>query len=499
MFVIGIVGCGGDGSTKLLLTVTSTSFSTNEDTAHQGSLIYSTNKNGSVSLLIDSPPLHGVLEASLNGQFTYTPNKNYSGSDSFTFKAKSLKEDYTSQPATIYITVEPVNDPPTNNITNFSINENSKMIGNVDANDVDSVSLIYNISGGEDSHLIKIDSDSGLLEFKNAPNFENPADQNIDNIYEIDLTIKDESNSIEANIEIAVLNLTGWYKGNTHTHTEYSYDSETPQEDLMAWYKRNNYNFVVVTDHNYFSELGLLNSLSFNSIPIVDDAFILIPGEEITAKSNHVGGINISYLIEPSEEIWQNFNSVISANGLPQLNHPYRQRITSTEIVKGVQGFDVPLFIEVFNSKTDFIDGTNRIPQEILWDEVLSAGIKMWGVAVDDSHYLNNVGGGFIVVDADNLTIARIVEALNEGRFYASTGKLITNFSYNKFKYFVDATSDSIIQFIGRNGEILKEFNGSIAEYEFAGDEYYVRAKVISDSGVAWLPPFYLNESNVIN
>src|SRR5207247_1784016 len=53
---------------------------------------------------------HGSLVLNANGSFTYTPSANYSGPDSFTYKANDGTAD--SNIATATITVAPVNDAP---------------------------------------------------------------------------------------------------------------------------------------------------------------------------------------------------------------------------------------------------------------------------------------------------------------------------------------------------------------------------------------------------
>ncbi|NWF71076.1 MAG: tandem-95 repeat protein, partial [Chloroflexi bacterium] len=53
---------------------------------------------------------HGTLLFNPDGSFTYTPNLNFNGSDSFTFKANDGTDD--SNVATVTITVTPVNDAP---------------------------------------------------------------------------------------------------------------------------------------------------------------------------------------------------------------------------------------------------------------------------------------------------------------------------------------------------------------------------------------------------
>jgi len=59
--------------------------------------------------LVDGPT-HGTLTLNANGSFTYTPATNFSGSDSFTYNAADGIG--TSNPATVSITVNSVNDAP---------------------------------------------------------------------------------------------------------------------------------------------------------------------------------------------------------------------------------------------------------------------------------------------------------------------------------------------------------------------------------------------------
>jgi VCBS repeat-containing protein len=55
-------------------------------------------------------PSNGTLTLGVNGLFTYTPNENFNGSDSFTYKLNDGTAD--SNTATVTITVNPVNDKP---------------------------------------------------------------------------------------------------------------------------------------------------------------------------------------------------------------------------------------------------------------------------------------------------------------------------------------------------------------------------------------------------
>src|SRR5207249_2427381 len=57
-----------------------------------------------------SLPAHGTLGMAANGGFTYTPQANYNGSDSFTYAIGDGRGGTAT--ATVSLTINPVNDPP---------------------------------------------------------------------------------------------------------------------------------------------------------------------------------------------------------------------------------------------------------------------------------------------------------------------------------------------------------------------------------------------------
>ena len=94
---------------NLLPVAESDSVTTPEDTPVQIGLTGSDPDSDPLSYIMVSETAHG----SLNGtapNLTYTPDKNFNGSDSFSFKVNDNTEDST--PATVSIKVSPVNDPP---------------------------------------------------------------------------------------------------------------------------------------------------------------------------------------------------------------------------------------------------------------------------------------------------------------------------------------------------------------------------------------------------
>ena len=90
-------------------------YTTNEDTAliiaAPGVLGNDSDaENNPLTAILVNPPANGTLSLNPNGSFTYTPNGDYNGTDSFTYKVNDGSLD--SNTATVSLTVNAVNDPP---------------------------------------------------------------------------------------------------------------------------------------------------------------------------------------------------------------------------------------------------------------------------------------------------------------------------------------------------------------------------------------------------
>src|ERR1043166_1689778 len=104
------------------------SYTVNEDTAlviaAAGVLANDSDVDGdSLSAILVSGPAHGTLTLNANGSLRYLAATNYNGPDSFTYKANDGTAD--SAPATVSITVSPVNDAPVAVADAYSVNEDS--------------------------------------------------------------------------------------------------------------------------------------------------------------------------------------------------------------------------------------------------------------------------------------------------------------------------------------------------------------------------------------
>jgi VCBS repeat-containing protein len=96
-----------------------------------------------LSASLVSSPVHGTLALNPNGSFTYTPNADYNGPDSFTYKASDGSLD--SNVATVTITVRAVNDPPVCGAASGSTDEDTTVDVAPSCSDVDADALTYAI------------------------------------------------------------------------------------------------------------------------------------------------------------------------------------------------------------------------------------------------------------------------------------------------------------------------------------------------------------------
>jgi hypothetical protein len=295
-----------------------------------------------------------------------------------------------------------------------------------------------------------------------------------------------------------------WYRGNIHTHTINS-DGDSPPYDVVAWYKRAGYQFLVITDHNTFTDPA-----PFDTNP--NDNFLLVGGEEITNdKVVHVNAIGISRIIPKQTGdsvtglLQASLDAVREQRGVPLINHPnFIWAFTAREMkpLKGAGLLEIASGHPLVNT-----EGDGRVPSaEQMWDELLTGGMRIFGAAVDDSHNFRqeftidraNPGRAWVAVRAPALTRDAIVAALDAGDFYASTGVQIRDIRKEGGALVVELPPPAQsrryrVVFIGEGGRVLSTSYDNPARYTFTGSEAYVRARVEEANGQrAWTQPFFV-------
>ncbi|HET7670795.1 MAG TPA: Ig-like domain-containing protein, partial [Burkholderiales bacterium] len=160
-FTYRVIDTDGDSDlATVVLTITGTndapvaeadSYSTNEDTplavTAGGLLANDSDVDGdALSALLIAGPAHGSLILNADGTFSYTPDANFNGADSFTYRAADGS--LSSAAATVHLTIAAVNDDPTAAPDAYAVNED--------------VTLDVDAAHGVLSNDSDIDGDTGL-------------------------------------------------------------------------------------------------------------------------------------------------------------------------------------------------------------------------------------------------------------------------------------------------------------------------------------------------
>jgi hypothetical protein len=291
-----------------------------------------------------------------------------------------------------------------------------------------------------------------------------------------------------------------WLKGNVHVHTDQS-DGASPPADVVAWYWTHDYAFLFVTDHNLQTVTPGLKG-RFDSA----GEFLVLPGVEVTDRVGsqpvHLNALGVSEAPVPvggsdaAAAIRGNLQGIRSAGGVAVLNHPnglLSRALSAADMTAGgVSFFEVCC--------ADFMGGSGHPSTDQLWDQVLTAGRVLYGVAADDAHDFGresrDPGSAWVMVRAPELTAPAILAALQRGDFYATTGVGLSD---------VQATSEGLClrideyaaygyrtEFIGRGGEVLWVDESEEPCFERNPEDVYVRARIQrSDGALAWVQPVF--------
>jgi hypothetical protein len=297
-----------------------------------------------------------------------------------------------------------------------------------------------------------------------------------------------------------------WFKGNTHAHTTES-DGDSPPEVVARWYKDHGYHFLVLSDHNVFTDPAALSA-------VMDSSFLLIPGEELTASFDklpvHVNGLNLPGLVEPRTAgtmvgtLQANVDAVREVEGVPHVNHPnFRWAFGAAELVQ----VERDRLLEIFNGHPLVHNegGGDRPGMEAVWDTLLTRGKRIYGIATDDAHHFQgefardraNPGRGWVSVKAPTLEPAALMEALEAGRFYASTGVTLADVrvTADRIEVHIEPAGDFryTTVFIGAGGRELARSVANPAVYDLRENVGYVRARVTDSGGShAWTQPVFV-------
>jgi hypothetical protein len=287
-----------------------------------------------------------------------------------------------------------------------------------------------------------------------------------------------------------------WFKGSLHIHSTAS-DGELAPDEVMGWYRERGYHFVALTDHGVWSEARSL-----------DAGFVTISGIEVErfdpeGGEYHLVGLGLARppILDEGEflPIQEAIDPLRAAGGRVILAHPY----WSGQLSKDLLELEGCFALEVYNGGCE-VDNARGF-STVHWDDLLAAGRRLWGVAVDDAHWRqgdHDAGLGWTFIKAPALTQESILHALEEGLFYSSNGPLIHDMHLDvaQGEVRVQCSPAARIDFMG-NGKYSRRFAAPPGEaltgasYLLRKGQRYVRVACQDHQGRwAWSNPIFLTE-----
>ncbi|MFZ4647731.1 MAG: histidinol-phosphatase, partial [Gemmataceae bacterium] len=244
--------------------------------------------------------------------------------------------------------------------------------------------------------------------------------------------------------------------------------------------------------------------------------FLILKSEEVSTgyqgKPIHINVTNVKNLIKPlpgnsvADVMQNNIDMVVAQRRLtgqpmfPHINHPnFYYAIKAEDLMQ----LRYERFFEVFNGHNavnNYGDSTHE-GTESMWDKInlhfLQQGRPlMYGLGTDDSHNYyffgptySNTGRAWVMVNAPELTPKALIEAMEAGRFYSSSGVTLKQLPQigNTLTVRVQ-TEPGItyrIQFFGvrkglQQAEMLHEVADTAATFTLTDELLLLRAKIIS-------------------
>ena len=215
----------------------------------------------------------------------------------------------------------------------------------------------------------------------------------------------------------------GWYIGDNHDHTTNSDGAQTPTQ-MANQAKSLGFSYLTITDHNTIAGKTEIEAQSTST-------FIGICGDELTRNTpnGHANAYCITSHIDHTLSPQAMIDAVKLNNnrrGFLYINHPcWSPWQWDDWSVTGYTG------LEVWNAY--YVGNWNESYNKAAfdkWDELNRAQRHLYGMANTDAHAQAELGYGYNMTYATDLTREEILNSLRTGRFYGTNGPQL-NFTIN--------------------------------------------------------------------
>ena len=244
-----------------------------------------------------------------------------------------------------------------------------------------------------------------------------------------------------------------YFKTCLHTHSTISDGKLTPTE-VKAYYKEHGYSILSLTDHNIVVDHSDMN----------EEDFLMLTGAEFNINEadipvSHHKTYHLNFIAKRPDLLWQPFavkyrddvipyaqkaeiedmprvydidavNAIIArANEKGHLviyNHPVWSLQDYNDYVplKGIWGMELCNYSSV-------VAGYEELHNSVIYRDMVNHQGRILPVGADDSHSTKDACGAWIMVGAEKLEYASVIEALERGDLYASTGPEIHSLTWD--------------------------------------------------------------------
>ena len=180
-----------------------------------------------------------------------------------------------------------------------------------------------------------------------------------------------------------------------HVDSRRSPDGTMSLEEIVSLARARGLDGVAVCDHD----------LALTAPPEFED-FLVIPGIEVSTQFGHLLGLFVAGPVE-TRDFFAAVELIHAQGGLAVLAHPFQRSRDGARLAPAVPLLDG---VETWNSRADRnIHDANRLAQSF------ARACRLPAFGGSDAHCPEEVGNGFTVVEAEELTLEAAKAALLSG------------------------------------------------------------------------------------
>lgn len=295
-----------------------------------------------------------------------------------------------------------------------------------------------------------------------------------------------------------------WLKGNLHSHTTNS-DGKAAPQDRLNGYIRKGYDFLCLSDHH---EITYIESVTAPRDFVRIQGVELHPDNPFGGQRHHFLALNLKENIDarnmPPQHV---IDEVRQQGGAVWLAHPHW---SSVNIIRDTLPLHGLAGIEVFNTTCRC---AGRGESSVHWDDWMDLENRLYPALGNDDAHAEEVNGrdiyqGWTVVRVKERSSQAIVDALENGSCYASTGPEIYNIQLRQTENSTDKTriveatvncskALRIFAVCDVTGVEYREMDGTFekATFDLRQNARWVRFEILGPDGTkAWSNPFDLTK-----